>query len=1635
MKNIIFTLILLTMGFNTGNSQNFNWITPNQTYLKMFVAEDGMYRIDKNDFVNAGISTTGIDPRTVKVYYKGNQIRIYFQGEQDGVFDENDYIDFYGQRNYGGITKAYDVNGNLAYTTDEYYNIYSDTNTYYIGWGGSYGTRYIDYNYQVSTPYPLNYFKAKVHFETEALYWLGETTSGQDYRYFLNDKFQGEGWYWRAMANNNTLSYTVNLPYCLPNTDLFEFKIFAYPTTNSSAVFNEHRMMVRINNNLIDTIKRDDFNRMDTTYSFPGTYFVTGNNTVLLKFTPPSTFTSARMYLDMFSITYPRRFAFDSNKIGIYNLIGDTVTRLFSVSGFVPANEITIYDYANGYRITNINYTNDILNFSGKSNGKYEITNKTITKKPKRIKQRQVPNLVTNSTGVDYLVVYNKLFEAQAEQLRQYRATHDNYRTFKAEIEDIYDIFNYGIEDPVALKRFTKQVYQFWQTPKVKYLTLFGRGSLDPKKILSSSTYYNNYVPVYGNPTTDGYFVNFNENTTTYFQQIAVGRLPCFTSQEAQDIVSKIISYDNTYLDDWVKKSLVITGGYDKNDQPSNVAQGNNLINNYLYVPPNSYDPVRVFLNDTSGLITYNYIDSIENTFNAGVSLVNYIGHSGQGYWDFTFDDPDILENDKFPMVFSMTCFTGKTAEANSRGYGEKFVYYPNKGAISFISTTGWSWSSSGNIFNEWCLKGLKLDTLRLAGEIVKYAINAMTPDTTSFPVRNTINCYSLIGDPATKLILPKYPEYQITLNDYKQSNPNPFLNETINISVYPRNLGLHSDSMKTKFLLYKNNILHKTQDIIVRNFGFIDTITVNFKLDSIGMYKLKVQLDPDNWNTKENKNNNIIEFPVNFANTLFHPISPVNHQKITTDTVIFSGINPTLLYNSSTQVILQMDTNIYFNSPLLQTHFKNNPAGVKSEFKIKLSPNNSESVYFWRTRTIINQDTSVWSQLRAFRLENPKNILIKVENNADSLVSIYKYNKNQFLNDEKSFINPENLNIKIGFSKGYLYSRSQTIFPWSPSMITIGKSNFQLLEPGLYLYKISRSNGFIKDKRYFPMNNVSYNDSVINYINTFDTTHFLMACKAFAISNGITMNNDAKNVFRMFGSVYVDSVGSFGWFSTWSFLGKLNFTSQTVKEKYIYYPGGGWDANPSIILSEPDFLSNFGVLKIKNDVSQYYKSFQWEQQLFPQTAVKFDVVGVKRDNTEQVLYQNLTNNNLVNLDTVNAYIYPNLKLVAKLSIDTSGGSMPDNIPYGGIPSPILKSITFNYVPPCELAIDYSSMIRSDSIIFDKDSLGISFKYYNIGFKSCYGTVIRTYLLRNNMKILLQSDTNYSTLKVDSMKFYKNYIKFGNYLPPLRKKDEYISVFAEIAPLGQQNDLYYYNNTINTDVLVKSTFAPITFDLFADGIKILGGEYVKRNPEISVKYSGKEITPINFSDTSLFKILINNILYQFNPPISKPVTKSDVVNKNKDTRGEQNDANRKQVEINSSFNIYPELQEGDNEIKILSRVSFETGYDSLKYNVLVSNEFFVKDFYNYPNPMNSETVFMFTLAGNSVFDCKLKIYTVSGKLIKTINAPVNIGYNQVRWDGKDDDGEVIANGVYLYKLIVEGDGKKETPVQKLVVLK
>jgi hypothetical protein len=109
---------------------------------------------------------------------------------------------------------------------------------------------------------------------------------------------------------------------------------------------------------------------------------------------------------------------------------------------------------------------------------------------------------------------------------------------------------------------------------------------------------------------------------------------------------------------------------------------------------------------------------------------------------------------------------------------------------------------------------------------------------------------------------------------------------------------------------------------------------------------------------------------------------------------------------------------------------------------------------------------------------------------------------------------------------------------------------------------------------------------------------------------------------------------------------------------------------------------------------------------------------------------------------------------------------------------------------------------------------------------------------------------------------------------------------------------------------------------------------------------------------------------------------------------------------------------------------------SLFLRVAQDDDMRILNVMNYPNPFATETDFTYELTG-SAKDVYIKIYTVVGRLVRTLrNLPGLIGFNQVHWAGIDEDGDHLANGVYLYKVIVTGmDGERREHIGRLIVMK
>ncbi|NIA30834.1 MAG: T9SS type A sorting domain-containing protein, partial [Actinobacteria bacterium] len=129
----------------------------------------------------------------------------------------------------------------------------------------------------------------------------------------------------------------------------------------------------------------------------------------------------------------------------------------------------------------------------------------------------------------------------------------------------------------------------------------------------------------------------------------------------------------------------------------------------------------------------------------------------------------------------------------------------------------------------------------------------------------------------------------------------------------------------------------------------------------------------------------------------------------------------------------------------------------------------------------------------------------------------------------------------------------------------------------------------------------------------------------------------------------------------------------------------------------------------------------------------------------------------------------------------------------------------------------------------------------------------------------------------------------------------------------------------------------------------------------------------------------------------------------------------------------PELQDGDHLLEFyVSDASGNRIYSRVDFRVV--SELQINRVVNFPNPFSRATDFTFELTQPARVD--IKVYTVAGRLIRSFDAGwCNAGFNNFHWDGRDADGDRLANGVYLYKIFAAGEKKKVEETSKLIVMR
>lgn len=135
------------------------------------------------------------------------------------------------------------------------------------------------------------------------------------------------------------------------------------------------------------------------------------------------------------------------------------------------------------------------------------------------------------------------------------------------------------------------------------------------------------------------------------------------------------------------------------------------------------------------------------------------------------------------------------------------------------------------------------------------------------------------------------------------------------------------------------------------------------------------------------------------------------------------------------------------------------------------------------------------------------------------------------------------------------------------------------------------------------------------------------------------------------------------------------------------------------------------------------------------------------------------------------------------------------------------------------------------------------------------------------------------------------------------------------------------------------------------------------------------------------------------------------------------------------------LEKGEHELMLKAwDINENSSTAGMEFTVAESKRLQIRKVLNYPNPFTENTAFYFEHNHpGTTLDVLIQIFTVSGKLVKTIKRQIQTdGFRTgpIHWNGKDDFGDKIGKGIYIYKITIRsGEGESAEKIQKLVILK
>ena len=387
------------------------------------------------------------------------------------------------------------------------------------------------------------------------------------------------------------------------------------------------------------------------------------------------------------------------------------------------------------------------------------------------------------ATDMVIIIPTNQNLLAQAERLKAHHEQHDGLRVTIVPADELYNEFSSGTPDATAYRRYLKMLYDRATTPndKPRYLLLFGDGAWDNRMLTSEWSGYNtdDYLLCYESENSfsqvncyvsDDFFCllddeeeiqTTNGNSTTYAGKpdVAVGRLPARTPDEAKTLVDKIISYvQNEYAGPWQNEICMM--GDDGNDN-SHMKTADKVATMIESTYPN-YNVDKIYWDAyqrTSSSTGYSYPDVtrlIKQQLQNGALMMNYCGH-GAAYamsheLVMKLTDFESQQSNYLPLWMTASCDI-MPFDGQEDNIGETVMLNSKGGGIAFFGTTRTVYATYNEVMNLAFTKHVLTPGMAI-GEAVRLAKRELVEKSSDLTC-NKLQ-YTLLGDPALQLNTPR---------------------------------------------------------------------------------------------------------------------------------------------------------------------------------------------------------------------------------------------------------------------------------------------------------------------------------------------------------------------------------------------------------------------------------------------------------------------------------------------------------------------------------------------------------------------------------------------------------------------------------------------------------------------------------------------------------------------------------------------------------------------------------------------------------------------------------------------------------------------------------------------------------------